>query len=389
MNHAATQVVELTPPGRAAVAVVLVSGPAAAHIVDQCFSPISGKGLRELPIGQIALGRWGGAEGEEVIACRRATDSVEVHCHGGAAAVRGMIDRLVQNGGCRVAWQDWVRATEGDPIRAAARAALADATTARTAAILLDQYHGALTMAVSAALSAAAAEDWSQAGELLDAVLAQREVGRHLTSPWRVVITGPPNVGKSSLLNALAGFQRAIVSPLPGTTRDVVTLTTAIDGWPVQMADTAGLRAPGDELEAAGVELAETAIAEADLLIAVHDATIAGRRSAASLRGNASRLNVLNKADLLSVQHREALLPTDSDAASMERAFILTSATNGEGIATLIAAIGRELAPAAPPAGAAVPFVAEQFTALEQARAAVGRCDHASAQAALQPLLAR
>jgi hypothetical protein len=55
----------------------------------------------------------------------------------------------------------------------------------------------------------------------------------------------------------------------------------------------------------------------------------------------------------------------------------------------LIAAIGRELAPAAPPAGAAVPFVAEQFTALEQARAAVGRCDHASAQAALQPLLAR
>ena len=92
-------------------------------------------------------------------------------------------------------------------------------------------------------------------------------------SLWRVVIAGPPNVGKSSLINAMAGYERAIVSPLPGTTRDVVTLTTAIDGWPVQLADTAGLRASDDELESAGVKLAGAALAAADLVILVCDAT--------------------------------------------------------------------------------------------------------------------
>src|SRR4029453_3197945 len=86
-------------------------------------------------------------------------------------------------------------------------------------------------------------EDWSDAVELLGAVLEFAELGQHLTAPWRVVLAGPPNVGKSSLINALAGYQRTIVSHVPGTTRDVVTTTTAIDGWPVELADTAGLRA--------------------------------------------------------------------------------------------------------------------------------------------------
>ena len=85
---------------------------------------------------------------------------------------------------------------------------------------------------------------------------AGRNWGCISSNPWRVVVFGAPNVGKSSLINALAGYERAIVSPTPGTTRDVVTVTTAIDGWPVQLSDTAGFRETQDELESAGIELA-------------------------------------------------------------------------------------------------------------------------------------
>ena len=75
--------------------------------------------------------------------------------------------------------------------------------------------------------------------------VAARSVGLRLVSGWRVVLAGRPNVGKSRLLNALAGYERAIVDPTPGTTRDVVTVRTALDGWPVELADTAGLRDAG------------------------------------------------------------------------------------------------------------------------------------------------
>ena len=138
--------------------------------------------------------------------------------------------------------------------------------------MLLDQYHGALAAAIRATLAAAASGDWQTASATIDALLAHRGVGEHLTTPWRVVLAGPPNVGKSSLKNALVGYQRAIVCDLPGTTRDVVATTTAIDGWPIQLADTAGLRDAADELEAAGVARAARALAAADLVVLVDEA---------------------------------------------------------------------------------------------------------------------
>ena len=88
-----------------------------------------------------------------------------------------------------------------------------------------------------------------------------------------MVIAGPPNVGKSSLINALLGFQRAIVFDLPGTTRDVVTAVTALDGWPVELSDTAGLRSSDDPLELAGIEQAHRQAAAADCLLLVFDAS--------------------------------------------------------------------------------------------------------------------
>jgi tRNA modification GTPase len=183
-------------------------------------------------------------------------------------------------------------------------------------------------------------------------------------------------------MNALAGFQRAIVSDMPGTTRDVVTLTTAIDGWPVQLSDTAGLRKAGDPLEAAGIERASKSIAAADLVIKVRDCTAKENDSASVLEavtgglGSSRMLEVLNKIDLL---------PAEPGTPSSSSRLLYTSAATGVGIPNLIAAIGEALVPNPPPAGAAVPFEAEHCVALERARAAIADRD---AKAACESLAA-
>lgn len=369
-----TRVVELTPPGRAAVAVVLVAGPDAVRIVDECFLRTDGRRLADMGVDRIALGRWGAPGGEELIACRRSDATVEIHCHGGVAAVRAVINLLTARGCEPMRWQDWLIATSTDPICAAAQVALAEAPTARTAGILLDQYHGALATAIRATLAAATAGDWHAAAKVLDAMLAYRAVGLHLTSPWRVVLAGRPNVGKSSLLNSLVGFQRAIVCDVPGTTRDVVTAMTAIEGWPIQLADTAGLRATSDAVELAGVERATTAIDNADLVLFIDDTT-GGPANSPSAPTNV--LRVLNKIDLT---------PPD-ECGCGEDWDIATSAVTGAGIGELVAVIGRSLVPAPPPAGAAVPFTIDQLQRCDAARAAIEQHNAAALAACLQPML--
>jgi tRNA modification GTPase len=381
-------VIELTPSGRGAVAVVLVAGPDAASAVGKCFHSVRGRPLDNAPLGRILLGRWGGPEGEELIVCRREREQIEVHCHGGVAAAHAVIQQLVDDGCHRVTWQQWLQHTPGELLTRAAQIALAEAPTARTAAILLDQFHGSLSDALARLAAAISAGDWPNAADTLDALQAYRGVGLHLTTPWRVVLAGPTNVGKSSLINALAGFERAIISPRPGTTRDVVTTLTAIDGWPVELADTAGLRDTEDALEAAGVELAAQRIAAADLVVMVKDAQelVSGAERGTSLAALVARrapadriLCVTNKIDLVGNAGRSRIAGSGG---------IPTSALTGEGVPDLIIQIGRALVPAAPPFGAAVPFAATQFAALDAASAAIGRHDAAAAIAALQPMLA-
>ncbi|MCC6127108.1 MAG: 50S ribosome-binding GTPase [Pirellulales bacterium] len=402
-NEKPNRIVQLTPPGRGAVATLLVEGPGTVRAAEELLYFKSGKTLSEQPVDRPILAYFGGENGEEVVVRRRTGDirlgchghpaaaefednahwqdasgthgqdastvlrddqhwqdasgtqgqieSLELHCHGGLAAISAIERAFAERDFCAISWKDWTAENAEHPIAAAALVALADARTERTAAILLDQYRGALGGAL---------DDPKITYAQIEAILERAPLGLHLTKPWRVVLIGAPNVGKSSLLNALLGYCRAIVHHTPGTTRDVVAAPTAFEGWPVELCDTAGLRAAYrteieteiDDIERAGIELAQEQIARADLLLAIFDAGKSWTPAEQSfLERYPQALVVQNKADLL------------RSAADRPKG-IFVSALTGQGIEELCRRIAQRLVPHPPPPGAAVPFTSEQIEML-------------------------
>ncbi|HEY4759647.1 MAG TPA: GTPase, partial [Thermoguttaceae bacterium] len=244
--------------------------------------------------------------------------------------------------------------SQEDPITAAAQAALADAPTQRTAAILLDQYHGALRRAFNSIQQDIDQKYFASAKRKVDCLWTYIALGLHLTRPWRVVAAGPPNAGKSSLINALVGYRRSIVHHTPGTTRDAVTAVTAMEGWPVELCDTAGLHAKAEGIEKAGVELAQQRIADADLVVLVFDLTVKWSTSDQSLAETFPQaLLVHNKTDL-------------PHAADNRPEGLITSALTGTGVDTLVKKISERLVPNPPLPGVPVPFTPAQSDQLEK-----------------------
>jgi tRNA modification GTPase len=361
-----TRAALLTGAGRGAVATVGLEGPQAESCLSELFFPASNKSMT-LPLGRIVFGRWAdAASGEEVVIARSGQQRFEIHCHGGPVASQVLLESLVARGCERVSWQAWVEAETPCPLAAAAKVALAEARTERTAAVLWDQASGALARGVQHAIAALEAGQLEQATTRVDRMLALAPVGLHLTSPWRVALVGPPNVGKSSLANALVGYSRSIVDAAPGTTRDLVTSRTVFDGWPVELVDTAGLRASRDPLELAGMQLAEQQAGAADLTLLVCDAR---EVPPDILRAGNQGLLVLNKCDLL------AEVPSALAAESV----VYTSVTEGFGLEELQQAILRRLVRVAPEPDEAVPFSHEQVARLSDARTAMASQDARSA----------
>jgi tRNA modification GTPase len=258
------------------LAVVGVAGPAAVALVARCFTPRGGRPLAERPDGAIVFGRWGDpARGEELVVVRQAADRLEVHCHGGLAASAAVLASLEEIGALRQPWPDWLREGGAGVIELEAREALARAGGPKAARILCRQLAGVLEAEFVRIASLRATDDPADAAEaaaLGERLLRASRVGLRLVRPWRVVVSGPVNAGKSSLVNAVAGYSRSIVSAEPGTTRDVVETRLVLDGWEVDLIDTAGLRDPAEATSAterAGIERALAAAAGADLVLRV------------------------------------------------------------------------------------------------------------------------
>ena len=323
-----------TAPGRAAIAVIRVSGPAAGETVRQLSGknpPAAGRAvLRRLQDGRSgdlidqALVLWfpgpASVTGEDV---------AEFHVHGGRAVVHGVLDALASVPGVRPAepgeFTRWaVLNGKMDLVEAEAVADLVAAQTSRQRHQALGQlqglhsalYDGWRQRLVDAMARLEAVIDFPDEelpagllGENAAVVTAlEEEVRAHLDDERRgerlreglsVVILGAPNVGKSSLLNALAGNEAAIVSAEEGTTRDTVEVTMDIAGFAVSLVDTAGLREVPQGVEEEGIRRALTRAEVADLTLLVADASRwdeTWRRVKPHCGGNA--LVVAGKADL-------------------------------------------------------------------------------------------
>jgi tRNA modification GTPase len=279
---------------------------------------------------------------EDVVVCRTGPASLEIHCHGGNVAVDRILDSLAAVG-VEVVPASQAEWLWNSPVDAACQSLLQRAATQRTALLLVDQ-----------------AELWSRELERfqqeadpdrrqsrLAEIAAWESFAHHLTEPWNVVLCGRPNAGKSSLMNVIAGFARSIVHAVAGTTRDVVTYETAIDGWPVRFSDTAGLRETADPLESQGVQRTHSAIAAADLVIGLFDLS-----EPPTTEDNAlwqalppSALRIGNKSDL------EIRWPADR-LKEVER----ISARTGDGVPNLLAQLCDRLIPALPPSGLPLPI---------------------------------
>ena len=364
MGDDAVRVALLTPVGSGALAVVGVAGPGAQACVARLFSPQGPQPLADRPEGAIVFGRWRSAAdgpGEELVVVRRGADTIEIHCHGGLAAPEAVIMSLEQLGAMRQAWPEWLRAGGTQEIEVEARETLAIAGGPKAARILSRQLAGVLAAEIAGVERLVAEGRADETRVALDRLGRAARVGLRFVRPWRVVVTGSVNAGKSSLVNALAGHARAIVSPEPGTTRDLLETRVVLDGWEVDLVDTAGLREEGGSdavtgVERAGIIRAVAASEGADLVLRVVDGRQVGTAEPAAMSNR--ELLVASKADLI------------GDAATAATAgMVWTSAVSGVGVAALAAEIVRRLVPEEIDEpdllDGAVPFTARQVALVE------------------------
>jgi tRNA modification GTPase len=360
-----------SPPGKGAIGIVRVSGPDVPRVAHGIVGRLPAPRVAELGVFRAADG--GGLDQGLALyfpapASFTGEHVLELQGHGGAIVLDGIVRRLLELG-CRPArpGEFSERAFLNgklDITQAEAVADLIDASTdaaARAAVRSLQGEFSARVQELQAQLTelrayVEAAIDFpdEEIEFLAQAALAQRLTGlfagfESLTAAARqgtllrdgltVVIAGKPNAGKSSLLNRLAGYDAAIVTALPGTTRDVLRERLQIDGMPLHLIDTAGLRAAADVIEAEGIRRAEREMRHADRLLYVVDANTFGASAAAGdatarLAVELARLPhgipvtvVFNKIDVLGV-------PLHADLAATPARIDLSAAT-GAGVGRL------------------------------------------------------
>ncbi|TXT30544.1 MAG: tRNA modification GTPase TrmE [Planctomycetota bacterium] len=345
-----------TPSGRGAVATIRVHGDLAtlSEGIAEIFQAASGRPLDETPQQRIGFGQWRRDAVEDVVVCRTGPAACEIHCHGGDAAVRRILCDL-QEFGCEIVdWRDQLERERGVWEREHADA-LSRATTLRAAGWIAAQA-GRMDRAIAELNNLVSNGQHGFAIERAKEMLSWADFGRHLTRPWDVVLAGRPNVGKSSLINALVGFERSIVFDEPGTTRDVVTAATVLDGWAIRLSDTAGQHGSARDLEAAGIECAREAFAKANARLLLIDISEPPHDDDQRLLGEwPDAIVVAHKADL-----------PDAWGESLPANAFRVSSLQRTGLIELSSAIVRHVVPELPSADMTIPLTELQFYELVQ-----------------------
>ena len=395
-----------TGPGVSAIGILRLSGEGCARVAGQVFRPKSGRPLEEAPNRKLILGTLLDEGGRVLDQCMAVytrgphsytgEDTVELHCHGSPPVLAAGLEALYRAGALPARRGEFTKRAflngQMDLTQAEAVIDLIEAETADAAANAAGQVGGALVRRLEPIYHSLTdlcshfhavldypdedIEDFrlpaylgtlEAARETLDRLLATAARGRILRQGIRAVILGKPNVGKSSLLNALAGFRRVIVTEIPGTTRDTVEESVLLGGLRLRLVDTAGIRDTGDEIEAMGVSRSLEAAREAELALFVCDGSrpLSGEDWEAIEAAKAAphALCLVNKADL----------PQAVDFAALPFDTVLPiSAKEGTGLEALTAALGAIFGTETPCDGSILTN-ARQTGAVARARDAVSR----------------
>ena len=293
-----------------AIGIIRMTGAGCAAVADKVFTRMNGKSLAEAPERKLVLGDLHDSQGRVIDQCcaiytpgpnsYTGEDTVEFHCHGSPAVLAAGLDALYRAGARPAQRGEFTKRAflngRMDLTRAEAVIDLIEAETAEAAANAAGQVGGRLQKKLDPIYQELTdlcshfhavldypdediddfkLEEYSgqlkKNGKALETILATYQQGQILKRGVRAAIVGKPNVGKSSLLNALAGYERVIVTEVAGTTRDTVEETVKVGGVMLRLVDTAGIRTTDDRIEAMGVERSRKAIEEADLVILMLD----------------------------------------------------------------------------------------------------------------------